>query len=59
MNAVPRPISFIAAAKSMRRFIIGDLLHASAAIPVERPQDIKQEKGPGVLVSLAANRLIG
>lgn len=34
MNAMPRPISFIAAAKSMRRPIVGDLLHASGAIPV-------------------------
>ena len=42
VNAVPRPISFIAAAKSARRPIIGQLINASGAIPVERPQDIKQ-----------------
>jgi glycerol-3-phosphate O-acyltransferase/dihydroxyacetone phosphate acyltransferase len=42
MNAVPRPMHFIAAAKSMKRPIVGDLLKGSGAIPVERPQDIKK-----------------
>jgi hypothetical protein len=43
----------------MRRRIIGDLLKASGAIPVERPQDVKQVKGQGVLVSLRASHLTG
>ena len=52
MNAVPRMMSFIVAAKSVRRILIGDLLNASGCIPVERPQDIKQVKGKGRLLSL-------
>ena len=33
----PRPISFIVAAKSYRRPIIGHLARWAGAIPVERP----------------------
>lgn len=59
MNAVPRPISFIAAAASVRRPFIGHLLNASGAIPVERPQDIKQVKGPGHITDLVEHTLKG
>ena len=41
MNAVKRPMSFLAATKSMQRIFIGHLLTASGCIPVDRPQDIK------------------
>ena len=59
MNAVPRPINFVAAAKSMRRPIIGHLLKGAGAIPVERPQDMKREAGPGTLTDLVGNKLRG
>ena len=59
MNAVPRMMSFIVAAKSVRRFLIGDLLNASGCIPVERPQDVKQVKGTGKLAKLQEGRLSG
>ena len=59
MNAVPRMMSFIVAAKSVRRFLIGDLLNASGCIPVERPQDVKQEKATGKLTKLQDGRLSG
>lgn len=34
MRAVPRPISFIAAAKSCRRTFLGPIIRGTGAIPV-------------------------
>ena len=34
MNAVPRTISFLAASKSLTRFIVGPLLKGAGCIPV-------------------------
>ena len=59
MNAVKRPISFLAATKSMTRPFIGQLLRAAGCIPVNRPQDIKLQKGPGTLVDLENGKIIG
>lgn len=47
----PREISFIIAAKSYRRPIIGHIARAIGAIPVERAQDIA-EKGKGGILSI-------
>lgn len=49
MNVIKRPISFIAAAKSCRRPLVGALIRGSGAIPVERPQDLSY-KGEGKIV---------
>jgi len=35
-----REVSFLVAAVSMKRFLVGDLARACRAIPVERPQDV-------------------
>jgi 1-acyl-sn-glycerol-3-phosphate acyltransferase len=35
-----RQVSFLVAAASMRRPLIGDLARACRSIPVERPQDV-------------------
>jgi 1-acyl-sn-glycerol-3-phosphate acyltransferase len=59
MNAVKRPMSFLAATKSLKRPFIGQLLTASGCIAVDRPQDIKPVKGPGVLVDLEGGKIIG
>ena len=59
MNAVPRSISFLAASKSIQRLFIGHLLRGSGCIPVQRPQDVKQQKGPGKLTDLSEGKLTG
>lgn len=41
----------------MRRNIIGPMLHASAAIPVERPQDLAK-KGAGKIVAIQDDRVL-
>lgn len=40
MEFVPRPVSFLIAAKSYRDKLIGPLARAQRSIPVERPQDL-------------------
>jgi glycerol-3-phosphate O-acyltransferase/dihydroxyacetone phosphate acyltransferase len=55
---IKRKVSFVSAAKSMRRNIIGPMLKASEAIPVERPQDVAW-KGPGHIESAEGNRVYG
>jgi glycerol-3-phosphate O-acyltransferase/dihydroxyacetone phosphate acyltransferase len=49
MDVVNRPVHFIAAAKSMRRPLVGQLLAAAGSIPVERQQDLPRVKGEGVV----------
>ena len=46
---IPREVHFIAAAVSIRRRIIGDLLKISGAIPLERAQDMAT-KGVGKIL---------
>jgi hypothetical protein len=58
MRKTPRVISFIAAAKSMRRPIVGDLIKMVHASPLERAQDISVA-GPGVVTSLKGDTLTG
>ena len=46
VSIIPREVSFIMAAKSVRRPIIGDLAKLINVVPVERPQDLaKTGKG--------------
>lgn len=52
-------MSFLAATKSFKRPVIGQLLSGSGCIPVERPQDVKPVKGPGTLVDLENGKIIG
>jgi glycerol-3-phosphate O-acyltransferase / dihydroxyacetone phosphate acyltransferase len=58
MNVVDRPISFIAAAKSCRRALVGAGLRATGAIPVERPQDIAF-KGEGKITAVNGKFVTG
>jgi glycerol-3-phosphate O-acyltransferase/dihydroxyacetone phosphate acyltransferase len=58
LRKTPRIISFIAAAKSMRRRVIGDIIKMAHAIPLERAQDLAVP-GPGVITSLNGDTLIG
>ena len=55
---INRKISFVTAAKSLRRNIIGPMLSASEAIPVERPQDVAV-KGKGTIVSIEGDEIHG
>jgi glycerol-3-phosphate O-acyltransferase/dihydroxyacetone phosphate acyltransferase len=52
-----RQVSFLVAAASMRRPLIGDLARACRSIPVERPQDVAVT-GCGVVTS-SENEVIG
>lgn len=58
-HVLNRPVSFIAAAKSVRRNFVGHLIKAAGAIPVERPQDVEKVKGPGTILEVEGNRLKG
>lgn len=58
MRVVPRPISFIAAAKSCRRTFVGPIIRGTGAIPVERPQDVAV-KGKGKIISIFKGTLRG
>lgn len=58
MANVGRPLSFIAAAVSMRRTFVGPLIKATGAIPVERPHDIAR-KGKGKIVKVTGNTITG
>jgi len=59
LEIVKRQVHFIAAAKSMRRPFVGSLIKATGAIPVERPQDLGKENGPGVITDLVGGILKG
>lgn len=52
-----RQISFIIAAKSYKRPVIGFFAKALGAIPVERPQDLAK-KGKGKIVSLSKDGFV-
>lgn len=52
-----REVSFLVAAVSMKRFLVGDLARACRAIPVERPQDVAS-LGCGVVTG-SGNEVIG
>ena len=54
----PRYINFITAAVSIRRPIIGPLLRAGGAIPLERAMDLAK-KGPGVITRVTGDRVFG
>jgi glycerol-3-phosphate O-acyltransferase/dihydroxyacetone phosphate acyltransferase len=58
MAILKRPISFIAAAKSCRRPIVGPLILGTGAIPVERPNDVAV-KGKGVIIRISSTCMIG
>ena len=46
ISIIPREVSFIMAAKSTRRPVIGHLARLMHVVPVERPQDLaKNGKG--------------
>lgn len=51
MRVTPRIISFVSAAKSMRRPIIGHVIRMVHAIPLERAQDVAV-KGKGSVIAL-------
>lgn len=55
---VKREINFVAAAASIRRRIIGDLLKISGAIPLERAQDLAK-KGQGTITTIENGRILG
>ena len=55
--ALPRPVRFLTAAKSLRRNDVGPVIRATNPIPVERPQDLKT-RGQG-LVRLDGRRVVG
>jgi len=43
----------------MRRPLVGRLIKATEAIPIERPQDVGKEIGPGFITDLSGNILKG
>lgn len=47
----PREVSFIMAAKSVRRRVIGDLAKMIHVVPVERPQDLAKP-GKGKILAI-------
>jgi glycerol-3-phosphate O-acyltransferase/dihydroxyacetone phosphate acyltransferase len=52
-----RQVSFLVAAVSMKRFLVGDLARAARAIPVERPQDLAS---PGAgLATASGSEVVG
>lgn len=51
VNVVPREVSFIMAAKSVRRRVIGDIAKLINVVPVERPQDLAKN-GKGKIVNI-------
>jgi glycerol-3-phosphate O-acyltransferase/dihydroxyacetone phosphate acyltransferase len=57
IHSSERPISFIIAAKSYRKPVIGWFAKQIHAIPVERPQDLVQ-KGPGTISALSQNGIV-
>ena len=59
IHVLNRPVSFIAAAKSVRKNFVGHLIRATGAIPVERPQDVGRENGKGKIIEISGKRLIG
>lgn len=58
MRMTPRVVSFVAAAKSMRRPIVGKCIQMANAIPLERAQDVAVA-GPGAITSLKGSILRG
>lgn len=60
VSIMKRHVQFIAAAKSMRRPIIGHIGNALKSIPVERPQDLAI-KGEGKIRYISGNekKMIG
>jgi hypothetical protein len=52
MAIIQKPISFIAAAISCRRLIVGSIIKATGAIPVERPQDVTK-LGKGLIIKIS------
>jgi glycerol-3-phosphate O-acyltransferase/dihydroxyacetone phosphate acyltransferase len=57
IHSSERPISFIIAAKSYRRPIIGWFAKQIQAIPVERPQDLVS-KGLGTISAVKENGIV-
>ena len=55
---IKREINFVAAAASIRRRIIGDLLKISGAIPLERAQDLAT-KGIGKITKIQNGIIYG
>lgn len=51
VNVVPREVSFIMAAKSVRRRVIGDIAKLINVVPVERPQDLAKN-GKGKIINI-------
>jgi len=58
LSLVPRKVKLIAAAKSMRRPIVGHIGRMMGGIPVERPQDLAVA-GTGTLSSIDGNVVYG
>lgn len=60
VSLMKRQVQFIAAAKSMRRAVIGHIGRALKSIPVERPQDLAV-KGKGKIryISQREKKVIG
>ena len=58
MANIKRPISFIAAAASCRRTLVGPIIKGTGAIPVERPQDIAK-KCKGKIIHVSKNKVVG
>lgn len=57
-RSCPRPINFITAASSLKKPVLGPLMTAAGAIPLERAMDLAKP-GKGTIIKIENNTLYG